>query len=268
MDPFVPAAAGITLSVSNEIGSDITGEIRMRALNGSAPDTIRKLVTIAAGSPGAPAATEIVIDQTNSRILDLLAGYPTEIEFDGDLVVGDGVSLVSLERGAAVGGGYVFEAPFAFSVTGGAIRLDPQEIELDEEFRSVLAHDTNRLEIEASFVNGFPFGAGVTLSFGPDSTLVFDEPEILLEPISAPAAEVDPVSGKTTSATAGEGELALDREEMTTFDRDVVYLGVTLEVDPSGVVVVSPSDSVIVSGFLRMDVTVSEDLGGGDGDEN
>lgn len=268
VDPFVPAAASITLSISNEIGSAIAGEIRMRALNGSAPDTIRKLITIPAGSLGAPAVTEIVIDQTNSRILDLIAGYPTEIEVDGDLVVGDGVSLVSLERGAAVGGGYVFEAPFAFSVSGGAIRLDPQEIELDEEFRSVLANDTNRLEIEADFVNGFPFGAGVTLAFGPDSARVFDEPEILMEPILAAPAEVDPVSGKTTSATASGGALALDQGEMTTFDREIVYLGVTLDVAPSGVVVVSPSDSVIVSGVLRMDVTVSEDLGGGDGDEN
>jgi hypothetical protein len=209
-----------------------------------------------------------VIDETNSDILDLIGLYPTSVEVLGNLGVGDGLTVVRLDRSATVSGHYALTSPFAFTVQNATIELDPYEVDLDEDLREALAEDVCSVRIRARIENGFPFGAAAVLNFATDSLTVFTNPEITLDPVDAPPAEVDQSSGKTVQATATQDEVALAPDEIQTLAEPDLFLGVQLDLVPSGgVIVVSPTDEVVVSSTLILELTVSEDLFDDGGDD-
>ena len=265
-DGVSPAAATFSIDLTSEIGIDVTGSIRLEASN---PDgesaTLNQDVTIAAGALGSPVTTTITFDSSNSDILDLLALFPDEITISGDLDVGDGVATVRLDRGASVDGEYNVSAPFAFTVTGGSIELDPILLDIDDDTRERILEDVSRVELIGDLTNGFPFGATATLMFSGDEGTVYTSPGLTLDPVSAPAAEVDPISGKAETAAESQQVLDLDTSDLAIFENPNVYLGVKIDLEPSaGVVVMSASNEVVVTSHVVVDLTVSHDLFEGD----
>lgn len=265
-DGLLPAAASIVLTVHNEVGATITGSLVLRASNGTESDSLTHAFTIQPGALGARVTTTVTLDETNSTILDLLAFYPTDLEIDGTMTVGDGVSAVRLDRGALVTGDYAVTAPFAFTVTGATIQIDPTSVEMDQDMRDLLLDSVGRVAIHANLVNGFPFGAEATIMFDTDSASVFTNPMVTLSPVTAPAAEVDD-GGKAEEPTTAQNALSLTEEEVETIAQPMIYVGVSLELAPSaGVIIVSPENAASISSVLVLDVTVDDALLGNDDD--
>jgi hypothetical protein len=262
MEGLDPAAAAIEVEIVNGLGTAVVGQLDVRASSDAgAADSLSHAIAVAPGSRDTPVTTTIVIDETNSRILDLLALHPTSLVVSGRFTIGDGTSTVTLERGGRVRGHYSVSAPFAFSVQEVQIELDPKSLELEERVQDILREDIRSVRLTTRLSNGFPFGASGTIHFGSDSTSVFTSPVLELPPLSAAAAEVDQSSGKTILATESRNEVLLAESDLATIAQDSLYVGVLVALLPSeGVVVVSPEDEVVVESYLTIDVTVSEDL--------
>ncbi len=258
MDPFTLGAASLMLTLQNEIGTVIDGEITIEAFSDTDTETLVETVTVQAGALDVPVVTEIVLDESNSNILDLLAIQPTRMEMSGTFEVRSG-QLVRMDRTAEIGGSYGIEAPFEFEVTGGAILPDPSELGLDEDTRSELSGRVTNVRFEAKLTNGFPFGASATLVFGQNPATLFDTPDVAMDPVNAPAARVNQVSGKTEEPTESVSTIILGEEAMDVLLGPDVYMGVQVDVEPTdGVVVVSPDAEVAVRGVLVIDLTVDE----------
>jgi hypothetical protein len=265
-DGIAPAAATFSIVLTSEIGIDVAGSVTLDASNPEGETaSLTQGVWIDAGALGSPVTTTVTFDGSNSDILDLLALFPDEITISGALDVGDGAATARLDRGASVDGMYNVSAPFAFIVTGGSIELDPVLLSLDEDTRERLLDNVSRVELVGDLSNGFPFGATATLMFAPDEASVYTAPELTLEPVSAPAAEVDPISGKAETAAESEQVIDLDASELEVFRNPDVYLGVRLDLEPSdGVVVMSASNEIVVTSHILVDLTVSNELFEGD----
>lgn len=258
-DGFRPAVANLLVEVTSEIGAQAMGRLVVRASSDAETDTIVANAVVEPGALGSPVTTQIVIDQTNSRILDLLAFYPTEIEVSGTFTVGDGQEVVRLDRGAELSGSYGVTAPFAFTVEGGEIQLDAIDVDLEQDVRDLLRDHVSGVSIETHLSNGFPFGASVVVSFAGDSAAVYAAPEVVLDAVSAESAEVDPVSGKTLEPTSSADVLFLDQTEIETIAQPTIYIGANVSFAPSaGVIVMQPSDEVVVTTVLTIDLTVDE----------
>jgi hypothetical protein len=260
-DGFRPAVASIVVTVTSEVGAEALGRLVVRASSDADSDTIMTNAAILPGALGGPVTTAIVIDQTNSRILDLLAFHPTEIQVSGTFTVGDGESNVRLDRGAELSGVYDVTAPFAFTVEGGEIQLDAIDVDLEEDVRDLLRDHVSGVAIETILSNGFPFGASVVVSFAADSSNVYSAPEVVLEAVSAASAKVDPVSGKTIEPTESADVLHLDEEEIESIAQPTIYIGANVAFAPSeGVIVMSSDDEVVVTTVLTIDLTVDDGL--------
>lgn len=260
-DGFLPAAATLALTVENGFGAPVTGNLLVEAFGAEASDTVMTAVVIAAGSAASPVTTEVIIDETNSRILDLLALYPDSIQVRGTFEIGDGASVIRLEQGATMAGSYTVSAPFAFTVDGSTVELDPYAIELDEDVQDMLRDNVARATITARLVNGFPFGANTSLVFDPDSTVLFEDPSVELVAVRAAAAEVDEDTGKAKTATTSATVVTLTQEDIETLTAPEVYLGVVVDLLPSdGVIVVAPENDVVVTSYLTIDLIVDEGL--------
>ncbi len=259
IDPFLPAMASLTFAIQNEIGADVAGPVRIVAHAGTDSAAITEPIFVAAGALGSPVPTEIILDESNSDILELLALHPTRLTVSGDLRLAEG-ETVRLDRSAALAGGYRMEAPFAFEVIGGTVRPEVGRIDLDADAREEIERRVGGVTLIATLSNGFPFGATATLLFSEDSTAVFDAPETTLDPVAAPAARVDEISGKPVEESESVRSITLSDDAIDLLTRPEVFVGVLLDIEPTGrVVVVSPGTEVGIRGVLRVEVTIDED---------
>jgi hypothetical protein len=258
---FRPAVATLRLTIANGFGAAVSGDLVVEAFGDEETDSLVTPVTIAAGTADAPVTTEVILDETNSRITDLLGIYPDSIQVSGRFEIGDGTSVIRLEAGATLDGSYTVSAPFAFVVDGATVELDPYAIELDDDLQDMLRDHVAQATITVRLTNGFPFGANTSLVFDPDSTVLFTDPELELVAVRATAAEVDEVTGKAKTAATSATVVTLTQEDIETLAAPEIYLGVVVDLLPSdGVIVVSPENEVVVTSYLTIDLIVSPDL--------
>ncbi len=266
---FAPAAATVVFSVASSVGAEVAGEIVITGTDADGVETtITEPATIAAGSLAAPVTTDVVLDETNSDILDVLAVFPTRIDVSGTFELGDGATPVRLERGGSLNASYQVIVPFAFAIGAASIELDPYDVQLDADIQDLLSDDASGATLTARLTNGLPFGAAAVLVFSPELETLFTSPELELEPLAAEPAEVDAVSGKTVVATDSRNVVTLGEADLQTISRPSIYLGVRIDLSESpGVVVVSPTDELVVEAYLTLDVTVSDGVLSGSDEE-
>ncbi|MCK4548084.1 MAG: hypothetical protein KAW17_11665 [Candidatus Eisenbacteria sp.] len=192
--------------------------------------------------------TCVILDQDNSTIVEFLNNIPSSITVTGEGRAGDGVTAGTVSQEDYVEGTYAFDVPFHLAFEEQSIETDLTEIEIlpdsgdmdggDNAIDGELTERMRSAEIWVTFQNHTPLGAAVTAYFAADSTRVFSDPDLVLDPVGLEPGSVDG-SGRVVTATVCSNHLVLTEEDLDLFrnpgsEIKIVYFGTGIRLHSTG----------------------------------
>jgi len=186
--------------------------------------------------------SRVVLDETNSTIVDFLNNLPTTVTVSGEAYVGDGRTEGTVSQDDFLEGTFMFEVPLYLAFEEQVIEAELTEIEIlpengdvdggDNAVDGELSSRMKSAEIWVTFVNHTPLGAVVTAGFATDSTRVFSDPDFALGPVELMPGIVDE-TGAVVEAVESPNSLILTSENLEVFrntgvETKIVYMGSTI----------------------------------------
>jgi hypothetical protein len=239
---------------------------------GTELDTIRLEFTgnntfaISPGENGTPVRSTLILDKSNSNIVDFMAFLPTDIELWGITTLGgDGkVSHVSLEH--AVWANYSIYSPLFLEIPSDIfVTSDMSTIDTDDEVRNNI-ENINYVNLQMEVVNGLPIGADLAVHISTDSLDLFSDAisdpteKIIIEGIASPAAEVNENGYVLEPVWDKENHIRLDEEQMKIFQNEILYVGTKMRLgQTAGVVKFRTSDMIQSNGFIKVNYQMNSE---------
>jgi hypothetical protein len=212
-------SAAVTIELRNAAAAAARADLVVTGRSGEREIALPVRASIPAGRPGEPAVTTIVLDPSNSRVLDLIHLYPETAEVGGSIYVGDGSVPVRLRADDYVEGDYVVAAPLRVVLGSTTYTADPFDLELSSEVREQIAGHLAALHLAAQVENHFPVAAEVEIHFAGSEEDLLKRDELVLRTGRVAAGEVDPATGRVRAATVTQVDLRVAEGEVELFTR-------------------------------------------------
>lgn len=214
----------------------------------------------AAGQPGTPTMSTIILDQENSNIKEFISILPSLLRVGGKVTLGGDNKVGTVSKGDYVNGMVKISAPLAIRLPEQEIDLDANEIEIDEDVQNDIIENIASGSFYAEITNHLPLGAAIEFFFSQDSVDVYNNPILRIGPIDANAAPVD-AGGLVQNAQASEVTLSLNEQEMRTFLRSPLYAGIRIRTDGSSnqFVRIMGSDYIQIKAYSKIKIKVNQD---------
>jgi hypothetical protein len=255
---FVSAEAEIT--VRNTAGMSAAAELELIGYATSGGDSVRVAfpAEIPAGSLELPAEHRILLDESNSNIVELLNLQPERVQIGGRLLVGDGVTPGELRADQYVEAAFTVRAPMRLLIHDAYYESDPDSLELDEDARERIEEDLDAVVIRVTAENHFPAEAQLALHFARREDEVFLSDDLVLETGWITAAEIDPGTGRVASATTSTFTVSIGEDDVDLFTEEVLYLGSEISLVGTGDQPVEfwTTDYLRLSGVVELKVHV------------
>jgi hypothetical protein len=223
---FDRARCTLTLHTNANVPGHVELWITGRAHDG-------RTVTLTQGNNGLPPVVlplvageggTLIVDETNSNIVDFMSNLPERIEVSGSAVVGDGVTNGSIARTDVVSGTFDIQLPLSLSLAQPVtVTTAVDSLRIDDDTRKQIDKHLRGLEIVADLENGLPFGAAVTLVVsrtraGASDTVAVQGQTTVLHAIVAAA------SGETHVPGRSHVQLALDEADIPILTAPQLYM--------------------------------------------
>ncbi len=254
--------ATMVLELTNSAG--LTAQTNLELVGVSAEGNERSLLvqeTIAAADGDRATVTEIILDETNSTIVEFLNNMPTEIALSGGVELGgDGaVGTVRPDDYAVVNWRIV--APVEVMIESSHLYGDPDPLDLDDGLREDIADYAGAAGVQLEVLNHLPLGVEARILFSPDTLSIKTDPLLVIGPVSVDAAPTDPVTHTVTGPLVSRPELSLTAAEVQLLATAGLYqiFEVTLPSTEGDPVRVLTSDYVEIRGLVDLDVHVHDD---------
>jgi len=254
--------ASLVLELTNTAG--LPADARFELVGTSANGEERSLQV---DEPIAPAeldragVTRIVLDETNSDVVDFLNNLPTQITLTGEVALGGAGQVGTVHAGDCAVVDWEIVAPVDVIVESSQLYGDPSDLDLDADARDLIRDHAGAAEIQLAILNHLPLGVETRLLFSPDTTTIQDSPLLAIGPVTVAAAEVDPVTHEVSTPRTSEPRVSLTRAETQVLATAGLFsvLEVTLPTTDGQTVRVMTTDYVTVQGLIRLDVEVHDD---------
>ncbi len=213
--------------------------------------------------PPAPSGEQlvhnVVINETNSTILDFLNNLPTTIDVSGRATVGDGVTLGEVAVDDTISARYSIRAPLTVAILAQVIDIEASAITLDPEIRDQIDQRVVSLDLQAEIRSSLPIEARAWIGLGADSTAVHDNPQLQLGPIDIPAAGALRNDGTRPMATA-ESQVLVQNADIPVVTQPQLFQGLRVEIPGTdgNFVTIRGSDYLEIRGFLRAQLKVGK----------
>ncbi|KQC08461.1 MAG: hypothetical protein APR54_00470 [Candidatus Cloacimonas sp. SDB] len=236
------------LNIMNQTGFDCRLMMNIAASNDEA-ETVEITIdeTIFAETE-----TEIVITDNISEMLNL---FPTEINITNiTAYIGDGITPGSITLNDSISGGYEVVSPMQFIINDHLLTDTADAVELDDDDQDTIEDNLSSVKFTIEAVNKLPIGAELTIYFANDSTLVFENPGLIIDSLYVlPASIGDGLTGEPSQnqfiieLTENDFEVFLDRENQN------VYPGIELQIlgTDGDVVTILGNDNIHIVGYLE-----------------
>nr|MEE4269959.1 hypothetical protein [Candidatus Krumholzibacteria bacterium] len=252
----------MVLRMTNSSG--LPGDLDLTLTGTSASGQVRSLdvqQTILPAMDRAPVVTPIVLNESNSQILDFLNNLPETITLTGQIQVGgDGATgTVRSTDFAAVS--WELSAPLEVIIHGSEINSDPSEVSLDEDVRDMIGDHSLGAYIQTEILNHLPIGVELRILAGTDSTTVETAPLLVIGPLEVLAAATDPVTHTVSEAVISRPVVELTEEQARIFALPDLFtmISVTLPSTEGEPVRMMSTDFLEVRGLVRVDVHVNDE---------
>jgi hypothetical protein len=211
----------LELTINNGIGFTIFPDIRITGINESTGRSSEVIVSQQiAPANGGPVPTMIVLDKSNSNIVNLINILPNKIQVTGDVLVGDGSSEGVIKNTDFIESIVHITAPLSLSIPSQSVTLDVDTLDIDADIQEELRDNVLSGKLIAKLANRIPLGMQVSLHVSSRDTSVYANPELTIGP-------------QTVNASQGGGEVSSDlvvelsKEEIAVFANGEIFVGLS-----------------------------------------
>jgi hypothetical protein len=254
--------ATLELTVTNTAAVDAVADLQL--VGTSAEGHQRSLAVheaIAGAAVDRISVTRIVLDETNSDIVDFLNNLPTEIALTGGVDLGGSgqVGTVRIDDHAILDWRIV--SPVEVVVASSHLYGDPDDLGFDEDTRDLIRDHAGRADVQLEIVNHLPVGVELRMLFGTDEDTVKLLPLLAAGPVTVAAGDVDPATGEVATPRISRPTVSLtaDQTRLLATEGLLSVLEVVLPSTDGQTVRVLTTDYVTVRGLVSLDVMVHDD---------
>jgi hypothetical protein len=254
--------ATLELTVTNTAAIDAVADLEL--LGTSAAGEQRSLqVTEAIDAAGADraAVTHIVLDETNSGIVDFLNNLPTEIALTGGVDLGGSGQVGTVRADDRAVLDWRIVSPVEVVVESSHLYSDPDDLGLDDDLRDLIADHAGQADVQLAVLNHLPVGVELRILLGTDADTIKLLPQLAIGPVAVAGGEVDPTTGEVAMPRTSNPTLSLTAAETRLLATEglLSVLEVVLPSTEGQRVRVLTSDYVTVQGLVSLDVMVHDD---------
>lgn len=261
LDGLELTAATMALHITNSSG--LAGQVDLVLTGTSVGGAVRTLSIARDIQPSledrAPTTTTILLDESNSTLIDFLNNLPDHIALEGEVLVGGSEGTVHADDFAIVD--WEITAPVEVVIQDATIETDPDALDTDEDLRDLIDDHIRGARLETEILNHLPMGVEIRILAGPDTLTLAEAPLLDIGPLVVAAAAVDPTTHVVSDPVVSRPELELTEEQARVFAQPDLFTMVAVRLPSSGgqPVRLMASDYLEIRGLVRIDYEVSDD---------
>lgn len=246
-DSISMTSAILTLDISN--GIDLPGDLNIQ-VDGSNGKNLNLTGAIAA-SGGLASATSTIVEPSAGNFLSPI---PSQFDVSGSVTFATGGYQGRIESNDFISASVTLISPLEVIIQPSSANTDIEKTEIDQEDIDVITDHVVEARFVYSIVSHLPIGAQVDLYFGPDSASLFNNPQLLINALSLPAAPVDIVGLVSDTVSINEQEVFLDSLDIKILENDTLYFASTLNLAGTGgqMVKLTGNDYVSITGRIEV----------------
>ncbi len=206
-----------------------------------------------------------VINQDYPGLREFLGILPSSILVNGYVEIGAPGWVATVKATDWVEGAVAISAPVAVSIPEQTTRSKVDSLKSSAEDRKDALDFLRQVRLVAEVENRLPVGASVQLKFAREDSLVFDEPDVIVGPITLEAALASN-QGQMAKPASSTIELSLDEAQLDFFRLDPIFTGIEVYLPGTNgqVAVLRAEDYLRVRAYLQVQVLVHQPEDAGD----
>ncbi|MCK4412955.1 MAG: hypothetical protein KAY32_05380 [Candidatus Eisenbacteria sp.] len=258
IDGILFAAAEMQLRVCNRTQVSLRADLALVAVAGAETLSVPFSVTVEPGSDEGPTETIVMLDESNSNILDLLNLRPERVWVDGQIVVGDGSSEIEVSASDFIDGSFALTVPMKLVLASAHHEGDPFVVDIDEEGRAQIADHLEEAAIATRIANHFPAGVRVRLHLARSEGALFVNDELVIDLGEVAPAPTDPATGRVSAPIDQALDVYLPGDDVAVFALPGLHgaIEVTLVGDDEEAVEIWTTDYATIGGMVSLQYRV------------
>ena len=260
LDDLQLQRATLTLGFDTSLGLPLGIDLRIEGTNADGVMVpLDASIEIPGVSGNGSSLVNVVLDESNSGIVDFLNNLPESIVFSGRAFIGDGVTVGTVAATDSVSARWSIAAPMTVALLAQTINGDAEALDLDEDARADLDERLLGLTLEADVTSTLPIEAVAYIGIAADSTRAFTDPDLELGPITIPAAGPARPDGRRDGVHA-RSTVLVEEKDVSVVTQPGTWQGVRVVLPGTNgqFVTLRATDRIEVRGFLRARVLIGE----------
>jgi len=215
---------------------------------------------IEAAEQGRATTTSIVLDETNSSLVDFLNHMPTEITLSGWVDLGGDGVVGTVRRDDQAVLDWEILSPVEVIIESSQIHGDPKVLDLGDSTRELIEDHFGGAAVQLEVLNHLPVGVVARLLLGVDPAALTTDPLLVIGPVAIDAGTVGPGGGAVIEPRVCRPELTLTPEQTRLLATAGMHslLEVTLPSTEDDPVRVLTTDYLTVQGLIQLEVEVND----------
>ncbi len=261
LDGLSLCRASLVLELTTTAGVPATATFDLEGINQAGE---RRTMTveeqIAAAEGGRAATTRILLDETNSTIVDFLNHLPTSIVLAGNVDVGGDQQIGTVRRGDLAIINWQITSPVEVVVHSSQLFGDPEALDLDDDMRDLIDDHAGEASVTLDILSHLPVGVTARVLFGPDPEAIKSSPTLVVGPVAVDPGTTAPAGGVVLEPRRSLPVLTLSAADARLLATRGLHhlLEVTLPSTDGMPVRVMVNDYITVRGLVRLDLDVHD----------
>lgn len=252
-------AARLTLRLDTTASLPGSVDLRLQGISGSG-QVSELAISEALNDGSGKALTEIVLDQTNSGIVDFLNNLPERVTLLGQVSLGGDGALGTVRPGDTAVVQWEITAPVEVVIDDASLDGDPRELDVDADLQERISTHAQGARAQLEVLNHLPLALQLTVLVGQDAATLDTAPALVIGPLLVSAAVTSPVTHTVTQSVISRPAFDLTAEQARVFGQPglVTKFVAVLPSSNGQPVRVLSTDYLEVRGIVQLDVLVDD----------
>lgn len=246
-----------------ETTASLPGRVDLTLRGVSATGTVRELnVSESLDQGDGKALTEIVLDESNSGIVDFLNNLPERVTLLGEVSLGGDGALGTVRPGDLGVFTWRITAPLEIVIDDARLQSDARALDVDDDLRETISTHAQGARAQLEVLNHLPMALQVSVLVGRDAATLDAAPELVIGPLAVLAGVTSPTTHTVTQSVISRPAFDLTAQQARLFGQPgLVTKVVAVLPSTNGLPVrVLSTDYVEVRGLVQLDVLVDDQL--------
>ncbi len=256
-------AANLTLTMINTAG--IPADLNLSLTGTGSDGSVRTILVNEQVLPAvgrAPTTTTIVLDQTNSEILDFLNNLPENITLGGSIVAGGTGASGTVHSDDFAIVRWDIDAPLEVVVTDATMDSDPELLDVDADLSDKINTHARGAVLRTEILNHLPMAVELRIVAAQDTNLLATSPLLVIGPVSVAAGITDATTHVVNQSVTSTPTITLNAEEARILGLPGLYTRVEAVLPSTNgqPVKVMSTDYLEFRGVVELEVLVDDEL--------